>query len=183
MNKVILDVFGGSGSWSNPYKLAGYDVRVIDITTGIDARHYHPPVAHGVLLAPPCTEFAASGARWWAGKDPALLADAIDLARHALRIRDEAQPEWWALENPVGRLARMVPELGKWKYTFQPWEYGENTVKRTCMWGDHVRPPRNPITPTDGADWVLMMGPSPDRAALRSVTSAMFAGAFFKANP
>ncbi len=29
---IILDVGGGSGEWSRPYRLAGYDVRVIDPT-------------------------------------------------------------------------------------------------------------------------------------------------------
>ncbi len=181
---IILDVFGGSGAWSRPYADAGYDVRVIDLTTSYDARWYHPPRGvHGLLMAPPCTEFAGSGARWWAGKDPALLVEAMSLVHHALRILDEARPCWWALENPVGRLARMVPELGKWRYTFQPWEYGDNMKKRTCVWGEHVRPKTNPIEPTEGADWVWRMAPSPERAALRSVTPQGFAQAFQEANP
>ena len=29
--KIILDLCGGTGSWSKPYKEAGYDVRVINI--------------------------------------------------------------------------------------------------------------------------------------------------------
>jgi ubiquinone/menaquinone biosynthesis C-methylase UbiE len=28
--KVILDLCGGSGAWSKPYKDAGYDVRVLE---------------------------------------------------------------------------------------------------------------------------------------------------------
>ena len=28
--KIILDLCGGTGSWSKPYKENGYDVRVID---------------------------------------------------------------------------------------------------------------------------------------------------------
>lgn len=31
MNKIILDLCGGTGSWSKPYKEAGYDVRVITL--------------------------------------------------------------------------------------------------------------------------------------------------------
>lgn len=30
-NKIILDLCGGTGSWSKPYKDAGYDVRVITL--------------------------------------------------------------------------------------------------------------------------------------------------------
>ena len=29
MTKIILDLCGGSGAWSAPYKAAGYDVRLI----------------------------------------------------------------------------------------------------------------------------------------------------------
>ncbi len=29
--KVILDLCGGTGSWSRPYKEAGYDVRVMTL--------------------------------------------------------------------------------------------------------------------------------------------------------
>ena len=29
--KIILDLCGGTGSWSKPYKDAGYDVRVITL--------------------------------------------------------------------------------------------------------------------------------------------------------
>jgi len=30
-NKIILDLCGGTGSWSKPYKEAGYDVRLITL--------------------------------------------------------------------------------------------------------------------------------------------------------
>lgn len=30
-NKIILDLCGGTGSWSRPYKEAGYDVRLITL--------------------------------------------------------------------------------------------------------------------------------------------------------
>jgi hypothetical protein len=30
-NKIIIDLCGGTGSWSKPYKDAGYDVRVITL--------------------------------------------------------------------------------------------------------------------------------------------------------
>lgn len=29
MNKIILDLCGGTGSWSRPWALNGYDVRII----------------------------------------------------------------------------------------------------------------------------------------------------------
>lgn len=56
-NKIILDLCGGTGSWSRPYKAAGYDVRVITLPE-YDVRTYVPPDnVYGILAAPPCTEF------------------------------------------------------------------------------------------------------------------------------
>ena len=31
MRKIILDLCGGTGSWSAPYKQAGYDVRLVTL--------------------------------------------------------------------------------------------------------------------------------------------------------
>lgn len=56
--KIILDLCGGSGSWSRPYKEAGYDVRLITLPD-YDVRTYTPPDhVYGILAAPPCTEFS-----------------------------------------------------------------------------------------------------------------------------
>jgi hypothetical protein len=41
-NKIILDLCGGSGSWSKPYKEAGYDVRLITLPDN-DVLTYEPP--------------------------------------------------------------------------------------------------------------------------------------------
>ena len=58
MKKVILDLCGGTGSWSKPYKDAGYDVRNITLPE-FDVRTYMPPKnIYGILAAPPCTEFS-----------------------------------------------------------------------------------------------------------------------------
>ena len=66
MSKIILDLCGGTGSWSKPYKDAGYDVRVITLPD--DVRLYAPPDnVHGILAAPPCTEFSFAKHYWGAG--------------------------------------------------------------------------------------------------------------------
>ncbi len=49
-------------------------------------------------------------------------------------IIKSTKPHFWALENPVGRLPRYI---GKYRYTFQPYEYGDPWTKRTCIWGNH----------------------------------------------
>ena len=65
-NKIILDLCGGTGAWSAPYKEAGYDVRNITLPE-YDVRNYKIPdePIYGILAAPPCTHLAGSGARWW----------------------------------------------------------------------------------------------------------------------
>ena len=187
---VILDLCGGGGTWSQPYADAGYDRRVVDVRSGMDVRWFTPPDnVHGILAAPPCTEFAGSGARWWADKPPGLLWEGLGIVMACLEIIRKARPKWWALENPVGRLPRYI---GPWRYTFQPYEYGgwanggDAYTKRTCIWGKHRAPVKRPVElGSDGqaADRIWRMGPGSERANLRSVTPPGFASAFFDANP
>lgn len=42
MRPIILDLCGGSGSWSKPYVEAGYDVRLITLPD-YDVTTYTPP--------------------------------------------------------------------------------------------------------------------------------------------
>lgn len=57
-DKVILDLCGGTGSWSKPYKEAGYDVRIITLPE-YDVFEYEPPDnVYGILAAPTCTHFS-----------------------------------------------------------------------------------------------------------------------------
>ena len=42
MKKIVLDLCGGTGSWSKPYKEAGYDIRLITLPKQ-DVRDYIPP--------------------------------------------------------------------------------------------------------------------------------------------
>jgi hypothetical protein len=109
--KIILDLCGGTGAWSQPYRDAGYDVQLVTLpTTDIHAflKQGQRVGAHGILAAPPCTEFAASGARWWKTKDPKLLAVGLQTVVACLLIIDREKPKWWALENPAGRLPKFI---------------------------------------------------------------------------
>ena len=162
---------------------SGYDVRVVTLPDE-DVLTYKPPSnVHGILAAPPCTEFAVSGARWWATKPSYLLQEAIDVWRRCIAIIGMTKPEWWALENPVGRLRKWA---GPPAWSFQPWEYGDAQFKRTLIWGTAVKPkPTVTVQPprTKENQRVWRAAPSPERAALRSITPPGFARAFFEANP
>lgn len=185
--KTILDLCGGTGAWSRPYKEAGYNVIVIDSKDGQDVRLVEPipfPV-HGILAAPPCTHLAGSGARWWADKGDYALLKSLSVVDACLRIVLMCKPNWWALENPVGRLAKY---LGPPVFTFDPCDFGgyeggheDNYTKKTCLWGEFKVPQFKRIRPTDGSRMHLLP-PSESRDEIRSVTPAGFARAFFEFN-
>ena len=115
MRGIILDLCGGTGSWSKPYKDAGYTVQIVDIKTGGDARLWpgrendvrdYVGIVQGVLAAPPCTVFASSGARWERTDDD--LREGLAVADACIRIVHAVRPKWWALENPIGRIVRWL---------------------------------------------------------------------------
>lgn len=135
--KIILDLCGGTGSWSRPYKEAGYDVRLVTLPE-YDVRTYVPPLGvYGILAAPPCTEFSILNCT--AAPRERCEEKGMEIVNACIRIIHTCSPKWWALENPVGYLRKY---LGKPKLTFQPWEYGDPWTKRTDIWGDFAPPPK-----------------------------------------
>lgn len=195
---VILDLCGGTGSWSQPYRDAGYDVLTIDLgdaaTPAVeqdypglireDVRLWQPPrglKVHGILAAPPCTAFSVSGARWWAGKGEAGLLEALSIADACRRLIGVLEPSWWALENPIGRMRHWH---GAPAHIFQPWQYGDPWQKATCLWGKFRMPTPLHVVKPEGTDTRIHRAPpGPDRARFRSMTPPGFARAFYEANP
>ncbi len=178
---TVLSLCDYTGTWSAPYREAGYDVRQIDLQHGDDVRLFEalPYPVRGVLAAPPCTEMASSGARWWKSKGPEALLAGLSVVDACLRVITIHRPAWWVLENPVGRLRKY---LGEPRLAFDPSDYGDTYTKRTLLWGDFTSPPMRRVEATEGSK-MHKLSPSPDRAALRSVTPSGFARAFFEANP
>jgi len=186
--KIILDLCGGTGSWSAPYKEAGYNVRVITLPE-YDVLKYNPPLkVHGILAAPPCDHFTVSGAQYWKQKDQDGRTDeALDILKACLRIIRNTKCKFWALENPVGRIPRLVPELGKPPIIFDPCDYGDPYTKRTCLWGRFNKLKETPVIAERACkegSWLMKLGGKSEKTKrLRSVTPPGFAKAFFEANP
>ena len=202
-DKIILDLCGGTGSWSKPYKENGYDVRVIDPQEWLeddfeteDVRLFKKPKEeiYGILSAPPCTHFSGSGARHWKKKGKEPLLEGLSVVDACLRIALITKPKFWVLENPVGRLKHYI---GDAKCTFQPYEYGDAYSKRTCLWGNFNMPEPTNIVEPDMVEFISKKGvkkkmsknyyyafklPKNERARLRSITSPGFAKAFYKVN-
>lgn len=180
--RIILDLCGGTGAWSKPYKDAGYDVRVITLP-GTDVRTYEPPEGvYGILAAPPCTHFSLSGAQYWKTKDAdGRTFEDVSILTACLMIIAKAKPKFWAIENPVGRMKKL---LGEPNHKFDPCDYGDAYTKKTLLWGEFNIPIKNrvePIRATKQGSWLQKLGGNSDKK-LRSITPAGFAKAFKNSN-
>jgi len=179
-DKVIYDLCGGTRAWSKPYKDAGYDVRVITLPD-YDIRKYilpFPHFAYGILFAPPCTVWANSGARWWKDRTPNEILEAVEVLMAGIRIIWETGPIFWAIENPVGKMRKL---LGEPRLIFNPCDYGDNYTKKTLLWGKFNIPWMHKVEPTEGSK-MHRLPPGEKRTEIRSITPQGFAQAFYEAN-
>ena len=202
-NKIILDLCGGTGSWSKPYRNNGYDVRLITLPD-YDVFSYEPPEnVYGILAAPTCTHFSFARLN---AKTPRELKHSMKLIERCLQIIWQCQYtlskptalkttlQFWALENPRGFLRFF---LGKPALEFQPWQYGDSYMKLTHLWGNFKPPQPNTVEYVktkfdqlnsrelpqlpDGYEYNPACGLNL-RQVRRSITPSGFATAFFKAN-
>jgi len=178
-DKVILDLYAGSGAWSKDYVKAGYDVRLITLPD-FDVRTYEPPLnVYGILAAPPCKEFSC--AKGSLPRDFFTAMELVEAAERIIRIcRMSGTLQFWCLENPVGLLRQF---LGKPPLTIHYWWYGGDRDKPTDLWGYFNFPKRRYWQP---AGLLLNMrnlsnwdGKAKEK---RAATPAGFAQAFFEAN-
>jgi hypothetical protein len=192
-HSTILSLCDYTGNWSRPYEQAGYQVVRVDIQNGVDARlsEWIDGPVHGILAAPPCTEFSSAGAHLWKRKGVEPLLHGLSIVDACLRAVAIYRPTWWALENPVGRLRRWI---GPPAWSFQPHQFGDPYTKRTYLWGNFCPP-----TPLFSNQARKAVAPAPmvgrpgcrDRTTLlgsrgkaeRSATPLGFSQAFFEVNP
>lgn len=185
-HRTILSLCDFSGEWPRPYREAGYTVVQVDLKYGGDVRLIKfPGVVHGILAAPPCTVFAASGARW--PRTDADMREGLSIVDACLTLVTVCKPQWWALENPIGKLVRY---LGAPQFRFNPCDYGDPYTKRTCLWGNFVPPmplfigANMAVEATEGSKMHLQYGGKSERTkTARSMTPPGFARAFFEVNP
>ena len=147
-DKIILEPCGGTGAWGKPYKDNGYDVRNITLPE-YDVRTYIPPDnVYGILFAPPCTVWANSGARWWKDRTPDEIFEAVEILLAGLRIIYRMNPVFWVIENPVGKMRKL---LGEPRLIFNPSDYGDPYTKKTLLWGEFNIPWMNKVEATKGS--------------------------------
>ena len=200
--RCVLSLFDYSGNWSRPYEEAGHTVFRIDLKHGIDVMELSAAwlmenvmdnsptgTVDGILAAPPCTDFAGSGAQYWPAKDAdGRTAKSLELVRQVLRCVEFCKPDWWAMENPVGRLNALIPGLAKFgPWYWQPHWFGDAYTKKTGLWGKFNRNlPRTDVEPLrvcSQGSWVQRLGGKSEKTKeLRSMTPMGFARAFYAAN-
>lgn len=206
MKKLILDLCGGTGSWSNPYKDAGYDVYNITLpeydvlqTTftykEIQLRSHPGWVTildrkdiYGILAAPPCTMFSLARTK---AKKPRDLEKGMQVVRACMDVIWYCHPKFWVMENPKGLLRQF---MGKPAFEFDASEFGCDYNKHTDLWGYFKEPKKThhyhrypsttknvrklPEIPKDyNRDWGMT-----SVQVRRSISPAQFANAFYKAN-
>ncbi len=83
------------------------------------------------IFHPPCTFVSVSGMHWTVRglRDPKLTTEAIHFAE---MLWDALIPRV-CIENPVGVLSTRS-RLGKSSQTIQPFEFGDDASKKTCLW-------------------------------------------------
>lgn len=208
----VVSLFDYSGVWGSAYLEYGYEVTLIDLSHDneefgqltrlrYDVEEF---VEHGclemkpdvLLMAPPCTHFALSGAQYWREKDyDGRTEESKRLVEACLKAVEIMQPKIWCLENPVGRLTRLFPlRLGRPAMYFHPYEYAgwsnedEAYQKKTGLWGFfNVNLEKRPLPPrrdSPQGSWMQKLGGSGGEKTreLRSNTPRGFAKAFAKAN-
>jgi len=116
-----------------------------------------------VIAFPPCTDLAVSGARWFEEKrKDGRQQRSIDFFMQFTKLECK-----WAIENPIGIMSSLYRKPDQ---IIQPWQFGHGETKATCLWL-HGLPKLHPTDMVDGREQrVWRMGPSQDRAALRSKT-------------
>lgn len=184
MSKIILDLCGGTGAWSDPYKKTGYDVRLITLPDN-DILTYEPPDnVYGILAAPPCTMFSLARTT---AKTPRDFNKGMMIVQACLRIiwkcRYKDKLAFWALENPRSYMRQF---LGKPPFTFMRCHFGDEGGKPTDLWGyfnfpKMTHPTAKPLKGRDNTEsaWYNTVNGNPKK---RAITPPGFANAFFKAN-
>lgn len=133
-----------------------------------------------IIAFPPCTDLCVSGARHFAakradGRQQASIDFFMLFANHPCpRV---------AIENPVGIMSKLWRKPDQ---IVQPWMFGEDASKATCLWlkGLQLLRETNRLPLPLGGRWANQtpsgqnkLGPSEQRARLRSKTYAGIAEA------
>lgn len=117
-----------------------------------------------VIAFPPCTDLAASGARWFKEKrENGIQQMSINFFMQFANLKCKRV----AIENPVGIMSNIYRKPDQ---IIQPWMFGHGEQKATCLWLKGLKPlePTNVVNGREQRIW--KMAPSPERSKMRSKT-------------
>lgn len=169
-----------SGTVRDAFAALGHDATSCDLLPSEKpGKHYQGDVfdiindGWDLMVAhPPCTHLAVSGSRWFHLKEKEQL-EALDFVRMILA----APIPYIALENPVSVISSKIRKPDQ---IIQPWQFGHEATKTTCLWLKNLPPLRPTNIVGKGERVVTKSGkplpkwynipPSPDRWKGRSRT-------------
>lgn len=183
----------------NAFRARGHDAWSCDLLDADPHSTYHiksdvqewlratntDDVHHGVwdlLIAhPPCQFLSVSGLHW--NKRRPERAEQTEAAARFFMALWNAPIERVCIENPIGCMSR---RFRKPDQIIQPWQFGHDASKATCLWLRGL-PPLVPTNVLPGgrqarranqtASGQNKLGPSPDRWKMRSITYSGIAAA------
>ena len=126
-----------SGTVRDAFRARGHEAMSCDLLpTDVPGPHHQGDVRDvlgegwDLMVAhPPCTYLSVSGMHWTRRglRDPQLTEDALDFVR---LLMDAPIPRI-AIENPVSIISTTIRRPDQ---TVQPWMFGHDASKKTCLW-------------------------------------------------
>ena len=174
-----------SGTVRDAFRAAGHDAMSCDLLpTDKPGPHYQGDVFDIIrdnwdmmIAHPPCTYLCSSGLHW-NKRRPERAAQTEAALAFVEALLDAPIPRI-ALENPIGCIGTRIRKADQ---TIQPWQFGHDASKATCLWLKGLPP----LTPTQTIAPRLVGGrkrwgnqtdsgqnklpPSADRWKIRSAT-------------
>lgn len=177
-----------SGRVREAFRKLGHDAWSCDLLPADDGSPYHYQgdmfdiIDQGwdlMIAHPPCTYLASSGLHWNKRRPEraALTEEALEFIQRIL----DAPIERIALENPIGCISSRIRKPNQ---IIQPWWFGEDASKSTCLWLKNLPPleKTNPLVKKRYANQTASgqnnLPPSADRWKIRSTTYQGIADAF-----
>lgn len=160
MNKKmrVLVACEYSGRVREAFRKLGHDAWSCDLLESEDNSPYH---IQGDVLSllvdgwdlmiahPPCTYLSVSGMHWTSRglRDPQLTEDALDFVKKLM----DAPIAKIAVENPISIISSRIRKPDQ---IIQPWWFGEDASKKTCLWLKGLNPLRhNPLEAYPPRGW------------------------------
>lgn len=183
---LVLIACERSGAVRQAFRALGHDAWSCDLAPAElgegasyhlqgDVRYFIRQAAWDLMIAhPPCTYLASSGLHWNRRRPgrAALTEEALEFVRFLL----DADVPRIALENPIGCISTRVRKPDQ---IIQPWQFGDDASKATCLWLKNLAPLIHTNVLPGGrlarranqtASGQNKLGPSPTRAIERART-------------